>query len=419
MGFTTGLTCVKCGAQHTHRNPFFRCLRCGGLLDPTYDYDALADWFNLDEVRKRENNLWKWKEFLPIEDESKIVTLGEGGTPLLKCDKIAEEVGIKELYVKDDAMTQPTGSLRDRSIPVAATKALEFGYEVLTSDSWGNKAASVAAYAARAGLKSVIFCPAQEPLEKLAQSLMYGAKLLRIKANMSEVNKIYQKILSIYGPRVRWYDCGRDNPFRYEGKKTYAYEVMDSLNWQFVPDRIFHPSAGSLSVVKIYKGYSELRLLGKVSELPKMVVVQPEACAPIVRAYKEGKTKVEPVPEDKTVASAITLGNPGDLGDLTLKAIKESKGTAVTVTDEEIVYGVKLLGREGIFSEPSGAAGIPAVKKLVEGREIDRDERVVVDVTGSGLRDLEAAMGMVEMPSVVEPDFGTVEKSIMKLVEEM
>ncbi|NIN52406.1 MAG: threonine synthase [Nitrososphaeria archaeon] len=415
MGFTKSLKCVLCGATYNHRKPYFRCSRCGGLLDPQYDLEALADWFDLEKVSRRERTIWKWKEFLPIEDYSKIVSLGEGGTPLLKCEKIAEKVGVKELYVKDDAITQPTGSLKDRSVPIAATKAREFGFNVLTTDSSGNKAASVAAYASRAGLKSIVFCPAAAPKEKLVQMLTHGASVIRINTDMSGVHSIYTDMLSTIGSKLGWYDCGTSNPFRYDGKKTYAYEVMESLNWDSVPDWVFHPAGGSLTIHRTLKGYNDLRYLGLIDEIPRIVAVQAELCAPIVEAFLKGKNKVEEVAEGDTIATGIKWGNPGDLGDLTLKNLRESSGRAVSVTEDEIIQGIKLLGKEGIFSEPAGAVGIPAVKRLMDEGTVDRDARVVCDVTGYGFKDVETILKMLETPKALEPELETVEKYVMKV----
>lgn len=412
MPYAIGLKCINCGSEFSHKKPFHRCPKCGGLLDVEYDYDSLADWFDLDKIRRREPTIWKWKEFMPIEDETKIVSLGEGGTPLLKCDRIAREVGVKELYVKDDAMTQPTGSLKDRSIPVAATKAREFGFGVLSCDSTGNKAASTAAYAARAGLGCVVFCPSDAPLEKLIQALVYGAKLVRINANYDVIDEYYNELIA--SGKFNWYDCGPNNPFRYEGKKTYAYENCESLDWQ-VPDWILHPSAGSHSVIKTLKGYKELQKLDLIGDkLPRMVAVQAEAAAPIVRAFEEGWERVKPVEAKETIASGIRVGNP-PFGDWTLRVIRESKGSAVAVSEDEIVYGMKLLGREGIFSEPTGAVAIPAVKKLVNEGTIDKNESVICNVTGYGFKDIEIAKKLVKMPKGIEAESETIEKFATKL----
>lgn len=405
MTYFTGLKCTRCAASYGRGLPAFLCPQCGGLLDPQYDYEALARHFDKAKLSSRDGSIWRWRELLPVEDGAQIVSLGEGGTPLLRCDRLAAAVGVREIYIKNDTLN-PTGSLKDRSVAIAATKALEFGYKVLSCDSWGNKAASVAAYAARAGLASVVFCPADTPAPKLVQSLAYGAKVVTVRASFSELKAMYRQL--VLEGNLPWYECGSANPFRYEGKKTYGYEISEGLGWE-APDWVVQPAAGGLSTVKAWKGFGELYQLGWIRRRPKMALVQAEACAPIARAFAEGKAKVQPVAAGPTIASALAVGDPGDSGDWALRALRESQGAAVGVSEEEIRWAVQALSAEGVFAEPSAAVTIPAVKRLVAWGIIDESARVVCVVTGSGFKDMAFATGLVAMPEPIELDWAKFE----------
>jgi threonine synthase len=393
-----GFHCEACAASYPPEEDLLLCKACDGLLDADYDYGALKRDLDRDQLAHRVHDVWRWIELLPVFDERKIVTLGEGGSPLLRCEHIGKALGIRDLYVKSDATASPTGSLKDRSITICATKALEFGYKVLSCDSTGNKASSTAAYAARAGFQSVVFCPVETPLPKVAQAVFFGANVVRVKGHYSEINAMYRKL--IHSGRVRWYDCGTDNPFRYEGKKTYAYEIAQSLGWT-APDWILQPAAGGMSIVKTWKGFNEMKQMGWVDRLPKMVAVQAAECAPIVSAWEKGMPQVSGIEKKPTIASAIAVSNPGPLGDWTLRSINASKGAAVGVTDSAIIEATQMLAREGLFVEPSGAVTIAALKQMVKSRQIIPEDRVVCVLTGSGFKDFERIMEMVTLPEKV------------------
>lgn len=396
--YFTGFTCFGCGRHYPPNRDLLLCPACENLLDARYDYARLGRVLDRDRLARRPPGVWRWVELLPVVDPSKIVTLGEGGTPFLRCDRLARACGVRELWVKSDATGNPTGSLKDRSITVSATKAVEFGYAVLSCDSTGNKASSTAAYAARAGLKSVVFCPEETPLPKMAQAIFFGARLIRVKGGYSEINAMYRRL--IHSGRVKWYDCGTDNPFRYEGKKTYAYEIAQDLGWR-IPDRVLHPAAGGMSLVKTWKGFNELRTLGWIDRVPMMTAVQAAGCAPIVAAWEQGRERVAPVTRQPTVASALAVSDPGLLGDRALHAVRESGGAVVAVTDEEILGATRLLATEGLFVEPSGAVTIAGARRLVDAGRIDPDESVVCVLTGSGFKDFERALEMVVIPEQV------------------
>lgn len=401
MANFTGFACVGCGTTYGPRQDLLLCPSCDNLLEATYDYADLRRHLDRDAIAARPSGLWRWRELLPVLDPGAIVTLGEGDTPMLRCDRLAEAVGVRELWVKSDA-SNPTGSLKDRSITVSATKAIEFGYRVLSCDSTGNKASSVAAYAARAGLESVVFCPEDTPIPKVTQSLFFGAKLIRVRGHYSQINVMYRRL--IHSGSVSWYDCGTDNPFRYEGKKTYAYEIAEQLDWK-VPDRVVHPANGGMSIAKTWKGFNELRTLGWIDHLPKMTLVQAANCDPIVRASLAGATTVAPIEKGPTIASALAGADPGLLGARALDAVSKSGGTAIGVQDSEIIDAMTLLAREGLFIEPSGAVAIAGLRGLVANGKIGQEERVVCVVTGSGFKDFDAIASRVTIPKQVVADY--------------
>jgi threonine synthase len=398
MAYFTGFTCVHCAAAYPPDRDLLLCPACDNLLEATYDYARIAREVDRDALLRRPDDVWRWLELLPVLDPSRIVTLGEGGTPLLRSDRLARAVGVRELWLKSDATANPTGSLKDRSITVSATKALEFGYGVLACDSTGNKASSTAAYAARAGLRSVVFCPHDTPVPKMAQAIFFGARLIRVKGHYSEINAMYRRLIA--SGRVKWYDCGTDNPFRYEGKKTYAYEIAHALGWR-APDRILHPAAGGMSLAKTWKGFNELKTLGWLDGLPKMTLVQGAACAPMVRAWETQAPAIAPVEKGPTIASALAASDPALLGARTLAAVRESGGAAAAVTDDEIRAAMLDLAHEGLFIEPSGAVTLAALRKLVASGHVHRDESVVCVLTGSGFKDFERIVEMVKIPSDV------------------
>jgi threonine synthase len=399
--YFTGFDCLGCRAAYPPDQDLLLCPECHQLLEARYDLARFGREVDRDALARRPSGVWRFTELLPVLDPSRIVTLGEGGTPFLRSAGLARACGVRELWLKSDA-ANPTGSLKDRSITVSATKAVEFGYGVLACDSTGNKASSTAAYAARAGLGSVVFCPKDTPVPKMAQAVFFGARLIRVDGHYSQINAMYRRLIA--SGRVKWYDCGTDNPFRYEGKKTYAYEIAQDLGWR-VPDRVLHPAAGGMSLVKTWKGFNELRTLGWVDRLPKMTLVQAARCAPIVDAWKRGLPRVAAIEKQSTVASALAAADPGLLGDRALEAVRASGGAGIAVDEAEILDAVRRLGREGLMIEPSGAVTVAAVLRGVADGSIDRDESVVCVLTGSGFKDFDRILDLVEIPSQVVAGF--------------
>jgi threonine synthase len=395
--YFTGFDCLGCHASYPPDQDLLLCPACHDLLEARYDLARFGREVDRDALARRPSDVWRWTELLPVLDPTRIVTLGEGGTPFLRSERLARTCGVRELWLKSDA-ANPTGSLKDRSITVSATKAVEFGYGVLACDSTGNKASSTAAYAARAGLASVVFCPKDTPRPKMAQAVFFGARLIRVDGHYSQINAMYRRLIA--SGRVKWYDCGTDNPFRYEGKKTYAYEIAQDLGWR-VPDRVLHPAAGGMSLVKTWKGFNELRTLGWVDRLPKMTVVQAARCAPIVLSWKQGLPRVAAIEKQSTAASALAAADPGLLGDRALHTVRASGGSGIAVDETEILDAVRLLGQDGLMIEPSGAVTVAAVRRGVREGSIDPGESVVCVLTGSGFKDFDRILDLVEIPSQV------------------
>jgi threonine synthase len=388
--YFTGFHCLGCGTHYAPDRDLLLCPKCHNLLEADYDYEGIKTRV----------------------DRNAIVTLGEGDTPMLRCDRLAKAVGVRELWLMSDA-ANPTGSLKDRSVTVAATKAVEFGYKILSCDSTGNKASSVAAYAARAGLESIVFCPEYTPAPKTTQAVFLGAKLMRVRGHYAEVNAMYRRLIG--SGKVKWYDCGTDNPFRYEGKKTYAYEIAQHLSW-LTPDRVLFPAAGGMALAKAWKGFGELQKLGwATGPLPRMTAVQAANCAPIVKAFDERAERVAGIEKGPTIATAIAGANPGLLGDRTLQALYESNGSAVGVTDDEIFEAVETLGREGLFIEPSGAVTLAGLKRQVLAGVIQADERVVCVLTGSGFKDFDLLASRVKLPERVIGSYDEMEAAAVAL----
>jgi threonine synthase len=395
--YFTGFDCLGCHASYPPDQDLLLCPACHELLEARYDLARFGREVDRDALARRPSDVWRWTELLPVLDPTRIVTLGEGGTPFLRSERLARTCGVRELWLKSDA-ANPTGSLKDRSITVSATKAVEFGYGVLACDSTGNKASSTAAYAARAGLQSVVFCPKDTPRPKMAQAVFFGARLIRVEGHYSQINAMYRRLIA--SSRVKWYDCGTDNPFRYEGKKTYAYEIAQDLGWR-APDRVLHPAAGGMSLVKTWKGFNELRTLGWVDRLPKMTVVQAARCAPIVESWRQGLPRVAAVERQATAASALAAADPGLLGDRALHTVRASDGAGIAVDEPEILDAVRLLGQDGLMIEPSGAVTVAAVRRGVREGTIDPGESVVCVLTGSGFKDFDRILDLVEIPSEV------------------
>lgn len=390
------LKCRECGKTYPPARQAV-CEECFGPLDVVYDYELL----NLDRrsFKSRERTLWRYLDLLPIENASNIVELNAGCTPLHEAGRLGKLVGLNKVYVKNDTVN-PTYSFKDRPAAVAVSKALEFNIDVVGCPSTGNLAAATAAHAAKAGLPCYVLIPYDvEPL-KIAQAAVYGAKIIGVRGSYDDANTLAVQASEQYG----WGFVNIDlRPYYVEGSKTLAFEVCEQLDWE-PPDHVIVPMASGALLCAIHRGFKELARVGLIpSQRVKVTGVQPRGCAPIVQAYNSDEGYITPVDNPSTIAKSLAIGNPGD-GVYAIKSIRESGGIGISVSDDEIVDGIKLLAsREGIFAEPAGGVAIAALKRLVESGMISPDERIVCYVTGNGLKSAEALEGTLVHPPVIEP----------------
>jgi len=404
------LKCLACGEKYDDsKEPLYRCKKCEDSLEIIYDYNKTAQRINTKILEKRKIGVWKYKELLPINDDSKIITLGEGGTKLHECRKLAKVLSIEKIYAKDETRN-PTGTFKDRPATVGISKALEFGAKTVAIASDGNAGPATAAYAAKAGLKCYVFMPSVTPIERIVQVQMFGGKVVLVKGTVSDCIDILTSVQNRYSwPQLT--TAIPSNPYQAEGSKTIAYEICEDLRWS-VPDWVVIPVGGGGLLTANWKGFKEFSKLGIIKKLPKIAAVQSKGCAPVIKAYNNDKEEIENWGEPKTIA--ITIGVPYPLdGATALKAIRESKGTVVAVSDEEILRAEKLLAEtEGIFAEPAGVASLAGTKKLIEKEIIGNEERVVFEVTGTGLKDLKSAVKMCEKPPCIEAKPEEVEDAV-------
>jgi threonine synthase len=334
--------------------------------------------------------------------------LGEGGTGLHLCRRLGEEFGLKEIYVKNEG-ENPTGSFKDRGMTVGVTKALELGVKSVICASTGNTSASLAAYAAKAGLLCAVLIPSGKiAYGKLAQAIIYGAKVIQLRGNFDEALSIVFKLSEKHR---NIYLLNSINPFRIEGQKSLGFEICEQLDNR-PPDRVIVPVGNAGNISAIWKGFSEFHDLGFVKSLPKMTGIQAEGAAPIAQAIKTGSAEIKPVDNPETIATAIRIGAPVSWKKA-INAIRDSGGTAETVTDDEILDAQKTLSRlEGLFVEPASASSIAGLKKLVENGTVDKEERVVCVTTGHGLKDPDVAIRMSEKPIEVDAEIEAIERAL-------
>ncbi|HET9297524.1 MAG TPA: threonine synthase [Candidatus Binatia bacterium] len=396
MSFVKGLQCRECGQDYP-QEPLHVCETCFGPLEIVYDYDAIANSISREKIAARDQNLWRYRELLPIDGEPQ-VGMYSGFTPLVKAHRLAQALGVKELYIKDDSVNHPTFSYKDRVVSVAISKAIEFGFDTVSCASTGNLANSVAAHAAKAGLYCYVFVPDGLERGKIIGSAIYGPKTIAIKGNYDDVNRLCSEIGDKYG----WAFVNVNlRPYYSEGAKTHAYEIAEQLGWK-LPKHIVVASAGGTILPKLAKAFKELVKVGLVQDTDcKIYSAQAAGCAPIINALHQGADLINPV-KPNTIASSIAIGNPAD-GYYVVHAVKESGGWGESVTDEEIIEGIKLLARtEGIFTEPAGGTEVAVTRKLIQKGRIPRDESIVISITGNGYKTLEAVAGTIEQPYTIK-----------------
>lgn len=397
------MICISCGAEYDNQDIIYTCQKCGSILEVICQPRVSRDVFEC-----RRSTMWKYKEFMPV-DHSLIVSLEEGGTPFCRCDKLGDDLGV-ELYVKVEG-SNPTGSFKDRGMSVGITKAMELGVDTVGCASTGNTSASLAAYAARAGLRCVVLLPAGKvALGKLAQAMFHGAEVISVRGNFDEALEAVTA-LALEG---QLYLLNSVNPFRLEGQKSIGFEIVDDLGWKS-PDRIILPVGNAGNISAIWKGITEFHEAGFIKDLPRMTGIQAEGAAPIVQAVFQGAEDIVPVEDPETVATAIRIGAPVS-AKKALRAIYESDGMAETVTDAEILDAQKLLARrEGIGVEPASAASIAGLKKLVESGQINKGEQIVCIVTGHLLKDPNTAIDACTEPVKVDADINALSRIISRV----
>ena len=383
--------CVKCGKEHPATPDVTTC-ECGGILDIVYDYDYIKSHLTKEKLAARKDlTMWRYRELLPIEEETENTPLRVGNTPLYEEPRLAEMLGLGHLYVKDDGLN-PTSSLKDRASAMAVAKAKEAGKDIIACSSTGNAASSLAGNAAAAGMKTYIFVPSRAPKGKVAQLLTFGATVVSVQGNYEETFELSSKAIDRWG----WYNRNAAvNPYLSEGKKTVSLEICEQLQWK-VPDYIAVAVGDGCTIGGVWKGLKDLYAIGFIDKLPRLISCQAEGCCPLNRAIEE-KAPWHPM-EENTLADSIAVGVPRN-PDKALQAIEESHGLVVNVSDAEIMAAQKLLGSVcGLFGEPAGVTGTAGVTKLCEMGVLGKDDTVVTMISGNGLKDVENAIKAAGAP---------------------
>jgi threonine synthase len=403
----TGLRCRECGRQFP-AEALHVCDYCFGPLEVAYDYERIASVVTRGRIEAGPRSIWRYHDLLPVEDENP-VSLGAGFTPLVRADRLAAELGLGELWIKDDT-ANPTGSFKDRVVSVALTKARQLGFKVAACASTGNLANSVAAHAARAGMASVVLIPHDLEEAKVTMTAVYGGTVVSVEGTYDDVNRLCAELTSEHpswafvNVNVRTYYA--------EGSKTLAFEVAEQLGWE-APDHVIVPIASGSQLTKVAKGFAELGTVGLLDEVPSVRIsgAQAAGCSPVATAFAEKTDAIRPV-KPHTIAKSLAIGNPAD-GWYALEAIRKSGGGCAAVTDDEVIEGIRLLARtEGIFAETAGGVTIATLAKLAASGVVRKDERVVALVTGHGLKTVEALSGVVKPTVTIAPTLDAFDAAI-------
>ena len=399
--------CVRCGKIYEAKPDLTTC-ECGGILDIVYDYDYIKTVLTKDKLATRDDrSMWRDRELLPVEETTEDTPLRVGWSPLYEEPQLAEMLGIKKLWIKDDGQN-PTASLKDRASAMAVAKAREAGAKTIACSSTGNAASSLAGNAAAAGMKTYIFVPERAPKGKVAQLMIFGANVISVKGNYEETFKMSAEAIEKYG----WYNRNAAiNPYLSEGKKTVSLEIAEQLGWN-MPDYLAISVGDGCTIAGVWKGLKDLYAIGFIDKLPRLISGQSVGCCPLNRAIQTGEPW-HPM-EENTIADSIAVGVPRN-ADKALMAIRESNGIAVNVTDEEILAAQRLLGRNcGVFGEPAGVTGAAALKKACEQGLIEKEATVVSVVTGNGLKDVANAILSAGEPLHIEPDLNLMVEGFAK-----
>lgn len=409
MSFVKGLKCREC-AQEFPTSPTHVCEFCFGPLEVVYDYAQIKKAISREKIEDRPKTMWRYRELLPVDQEP-TVGLQVGYTPLIRAKRLAEALGVQELYIKNDAVNYPTLSFKDRVVSVALSKAYEFGFKTVACASTGNLANSVAANAASAGFQSFVFIPYNLESSKIIGTLIFGARVVGIRGTYDEVNRLCSEIAGNHP----WAFVNINiRPYYAEGSKSMGFEIAEQLGWK-TPAHVVVPMASGSLMTKIWKSFSELEKVGLIEKNnSKVYGAQATGCSPISTAIKSGWELFKPVKPD-TLCKSLAIGNPAD-GFYAARVMRESGGWAEDVTDDELAEAMKLLAQtEGIFAETAGGVTLGVTKKLIEQGKIPRDESIVVCITGNGLKTQEVITDRVGSPMIINAKLAEFEELLKKV----
>ncbi|MGQ9626510.1 MAG: threonine synthase [Anaerolineae bacterium] len=395
-----GLKCVLCGAEYSPDEVLYVCPKHGseGILDVIYDYGIIRKRISKESlVQNRDFSIWRYSALLPIAEREIAPPLHVGWTPLYRARRLEKKLGLRALWLKDDGRN-PTASFKDRASAVGVVKAMELGRKKITAASTGNAASSLAGIAASVGIKTYIFVPQTAPKAKIAQLLIFGANVIAVRGTYDQAFDLCLKASEEYS----WYSRNTAyNPYLSEGKKTAAFELCEQLGWD-VPDRVFVSVGDGCIIGGLWKGFKDLYALDFIEKLPKLMGVQAEGSAVLARAWEKGTEEIEPI-VPQTIADSIAVGIPRDRVKA-LRAVRESGGAFLTVSDEEILEAMRVLGREAaVFGEPAGVASFAGLAKALREGKVGNSESVAVLVTGNGLKDVESAIKATGAPHIIDP----------------
>ncbi|MDY6783220.1 MAG: threonine synthase [Cyanobacteriota bacterium] len=396
----------KEGGIEYEPGPLYVCEETFSPLEVVYDYDLIRRQVSRESIAAGPNSIWRYRPFLPVATDN-YIDVGTGMTPLVKSHRLARRLGLKNLYIKNDAVNMPTLSFKDRVVSVALSRARELGFSTVSCASTGNLANSTAAIAAHAGLDCCVFIPADLEAGKVLGTLIYNPTVMAVKGNYDQVNRLCSEVANTYG----WGFVNINlRPYYSEGSKTLGFEVAEQLGWK-LPDHVVAPIASGSLYNKIYKGFQEFVKVGLVEDKAvRFSGAQAEGCSPVARAFKEGRDFVAPV-KPNTIAKSIAIGNPAD-GGYALELARKTNGAIESATDAEIVEGMKLLAEtEGIFTETAGGTTIAVLKKLVEAGKIDPEETTVAYITGNGLKTQEAVQDAIGQTLTIEAKLDSFERA--------
>ena len=403
----THLSCTRCGNE-LQLEGIGACPRCFGPLEPVYDYEAIAATVSRESIAAGPQTVWRYAPLLPVDDGAERVDLGTGCTPLIRAGNLAAELGIRNLYLKND-MANPTHSFKDRVVTIALTAARAMGFTTVACASTGNLANAVAAHAARVGLRAFVFIPADLEAAKVMTTAVYGANVVAVKGNYDQVNRLCSEIAQT----LDWAFVNVNlRPFYSEGSKTLAFEVVEQLGWE-APDHVVVPAASGSLLTKIHRGLTELHRVGLLPSEPTTGIhlAQAAGCSPIVTAFRSGTDHIRPVKPD-TIAKSLAIGNPAD-GFYAARVVRKTEGTAEAVTDDEIIAGIRLLAStEGLFTETAGGVTVAALERMAAAGAFSGDERVVALITGMGLKTAEALTGRLGPTVQIQPDLEAFQEAL-------